>query len=536
MTLRTTYANLADGLQNLSLWDASLSDMGSLGVIPCTASGTNTIVLTPVAAVYAPNINNPPNANQLFSFVAANTSTSAVTVTISGVTSALKLYQMDGATQAGSGDIKSGVLYAVSYNSALNSGGGGFQILFPVSTVIGPVISGATITTSTYNGNTITAGAGTLNLGGFTATFGGAFTTASTFSTTGTFSSGGNFATTGTFSSGGNFSTSSTFSVTGALSIGGAFTTASTFSTTGTFSSGGNFATTGTFTSGGNFSTSSTFSVTGALSIAGAFTTAAAFTQSGAFATTLTSTATTNSTLPAGTHTLAGLDVAQTWTALQIYNNSDIALLGSSTGKTTFTSANTGASDFTLTFPAATDTLVGRATTDTLTNKTFDSAGTGNTLQVSSVTVSRGQFPATNTNDNATAGNIGDYVNSDIASGSAVSLTSSTAANVTSISLGAGDWEVSANAGWTGGATTTVTQMLASLSTTSATIDTTDGREIIEAYNAFTVFNNATFINKTLGPARFSLSSTTTVYLVIRATFAVSTCSGFGLLRARRVR
>lgn len=38
---------------------------------------------------------------------------------------------------------------------------------------------------------------------------------------------------------------------------------------------------------------------------------------SGAFGTTLTVTAATNSTLPAGTHTLAGLDVAQTWTADQ---------------------------------------------------------------------------------------------------------------------------------------------------------------------------------------------------------------------------
>lgn len=40
-------------------------------------------------------------------------------------------------------------------------------------------------------------------------------------------------------------------------------------------------------------------------------------TTSGAFDTTITVSATTNSTLPAGTHTLAGLDVAQTWSALQ---------------------------------------------------------------------------------------------------------------------------------------------------------------------------------------------------------------------------
>jgi hypothetical protein len=43
-------------------------------------------------------------------------------------------------------------------------------------------------------------------------------------------------------------------------------------------------------------------------------------TFSGAFAATLTTTATTNSTLPAGTHTLGGLDVTQTWSAPQTFS------------------------------------------------------------------------------------------------------------------------------------------------------------------------------------------------------------------------
>ena len=62
---------------------------------------------------------------------------------------------------------------------------------------------------------------------------------------------------------------------------------------------------------------------------------------------------------------------ANTWTAAQTFTNSDIKLLGSSTGATTFTSANSGASNFTLTFPAVTDTLVTLAATQTLTNKSI---------------------------------------------------------------------------------------------------------------------------------------------------------------------
>lgn len=62
-------------------------------------------------------------------------------------------------------------------------------------------------------------------------------------------------------------------------------------------------------------------------------------------------------TFPAATDTLAAIGTAQTWTAVQTHNNSGIRLLGSSTGYTAFTSANAGASNFTLTLPAVTDTV-----------------------------------------------------------------------------------------------------------------------------------------------------------------------------------
>ncbi len=62
---------------------------------------------------------------------------------------------------------------------------------------------------------------------------------------------------------------------------------------------------------------------------------------------------------------------ANTWTAVQTFTNSDLALLGSSTGFTTFTSDNAGASNFTMHVPASNNTLVTLSDTQTLTNKSI---------------------------------------------------------------------------------------------------------------------------------------------------------------------
>lgn len=148
---------------------------------------------------------------------------------------------------------------------------------------------------------------------------------------------------------------------------------------------------------------------------------------------------------------------------------------------------------------------------------------------------SQGQLLGTATNDSAAAGFIGEYVTADLVQGSAVSLTTNVTANVTSISLTAGDWDVSAVGGFTGGTTTTVTFADTSVSTTTATEDATDGRIVRFFWNNATVFNSVV-PNISLPPTRFSLSSTTTVFLTARAVFATSTATAFGTIRARRVR
>jgi hypothetical protein len=130
MAPRTVYANLGDGFQPFTLWDQSLADMGALGVIPCSAAGTNAITLSPLGSVFSPTI-TAPNALQLFSFVAAATSTAAVTIQVGS--SGLLKYYVDGITQGGAGSVQSGLLYFILYNAALNSNAGGFQSFAPGS-------------------------------------------------------------------------------------------------------------------------------------------------------------------------------------------------------------------------------------------------------------------------------------------------------------------------------------------------------------------------------------------------------------------
>jgi len=130
------------------------------------------------------------------------------------------------------------------------------------------------------------------------------------------------------------------------------------------------------------------------------------------------------------------------------------------------------------------------------------------------------EIVGTTTNNNAATGSVGEFVSSTILAGSAVGVSNATAANVTSISLSAGDWDLYGNVGAGG---TTVSQSLAWISLVSSTVpdlSLVGGAPYNFVYAPYT---------------RISLSGTTTVYLSTRVT-GTGSLTAYGNIYARRAR
>jgi hypothetical protein len=165
------------------------------------------------------------------------------------------------------------------------------------------------------------------------------------------------------------------------------------------------------------------------------------------------------------------------------------------------------------------------------------------TLAASAITASSTITPSqtngivgTTTNNDANAGSVGEYISASVSSGSPTSVSNNSQANLISISLTAGDWDVSSVVTYNGGATTLVTYLIAGISATSNTIGAigTFGRTDT-AFPSTALFAN-NYYSVLSGPARVSIASTTTYYLITYAGFSTSTANACGLLVARRRR
>jgi len=169
---------------------------------------------------------------------------------------------------------------------------------------------------------------------------------------------------------------------------------------------------------------------------------------------------------------------------------------------------------------------------------TVTSVVCGNTtITTSGICYSDGQVVGTSTNDNASAGNFGEYQEAKLTSGSAISLTSGTSANIASVSLTAGDWDVCMHVSINppnNSSTLNVVQF--GISSTSATLPS---RGLVGLHTSYLGVTQSTLPNLDYdtGTVRFSLGSTTTVYAVVEITQSSgSGASAFGEIRARRVR
>lgn len=143
------------------------------------------------------------------------------------------------------------------------------------------------------------------------------------------------------------------------------------------------------------------------------------------------------------------------------------------------------------------------------------------------------KITATQTNDNAPVGSEGEYVTATVAPGT-VALTSVTAVNVTSITLTAGDWDVTGVINFTPTATTSIAVLAGGPSSTTGALGAQDS--FFQSSNATQVPGTTIVIAPPTPVIRFSLASTTTIFLVTRATFSLSTLAAGGTIRARRAR
>lgn len=147
------------------------------------------------------------------------------------------------------------------------------------------------------------------------------------------------------------------------------------------------------------------------------------------------------------------------------------------------------------------------------------------------IAINSSAVSGTNTNDDAAAGIIGEYLSNTLLVGAALPLTTIIPLNIVSLSLMAGDWDVSGVIAFKGSGITNVSYYQSSISITSNAIGTL-GQYITIADTAVIAIDQSF----STPICRILLAATTTIYLVANASFSVSTLSAYGFIRARRVR
>jgi hypothetical protein len=139
-----------------------------------------------------------------------------------------------------------------------------------------------------------------------------------------------------------------------------------------------------------------------------------------------------------------------------------------------------------------------------------------------------GGVKGTATNNSAASGYVGEYISSEILLGSAISISSNTVKDLTSITLTAGDWDVFGSICYIPTGISTNYQV--GINNTTNTLPN-------NAYLAISQYTSTNLACGATAPSRrYSLSSTTTIYIVGFIVFSTGSCTFCGNVQARRVR
>jgi hypothetical protein len=144
----------------------------------------------------------------------------------------------------------------------------------------------------------------------------------------------------------------------------------------------------------------------------------------------------------------------------------------------------------------------------------------------------------TTTNDNAAAGQIGEYVSATVLTGAPITCANTNIPRtVTSASLTAGDWEVRGTAYFVYG-TATPTGLSVAVGLVANASPVTPAQGTVNAFAAIPFTGSPVGLNS--GTTRISLAATTTVYMTVTAQYPGTGAgvppNAFGMLEARRVR
>ena len=158
--------------------DADFNAVGNMGTFPCAVSGTNAITMTPTAGI-TPSVAALANYMRFSGIVGVSNST-AITIQIGGL-SALNGYKdsASGPVALTGGELIAGNAFTAVYDSALNTGAGGFHIIFSTAFAGGMIagnvilsggylaanggLLGATLASTLLTGNSLTISALRLN-------------------------------------------------------------------------------------------------------------------------------------------------------------------------------------------------------------------------------------------------------------------------------------------------------------------------------------------------------------------------------------